>query len=202
MMRRDDRGTTLAEMIVTFALIGIFLLAAAGIISSAVILHSNLSETMYAQSVGEILIDKVTGEIAAAQPKGNRALLIGEGETAGGTLGEGVSFYDREGNKACCFVRDGRLVFSYAESVKVDLYGEVQVKPKREWMLEDKAYMGYQITDMQFARAGDKNVLEITIKLKNLKTGFEYTVSGCTRCYNFKSKADYSKIIEGNILSF
>ena len=85
MMQRDDRGTTLAEMIVTFALIGIFLLAAAGIISSAVILHGSLSETMYAQSVGGILMDKVTGEIAAAQPKGSKALLIGEGETAGGT---------------------------------------------------------------------------------------------------------------------
>lgn len=202
MMRRDDRGTTLAEMIVTFALIGIFLLAAAGIISSAVILHGSLSETMYAQSVGGILMDKVTGEIAAAQPKGSKALLIGEGETAGGTLGEGVAFYDREGNKTCCFIRDGRLIFSYEESVKVDLYGEVLVEPEREWMLDDKAYMGYQITDMQFARAGDKNVLEITIKIKNLKTGFEYAVTGCTRCYNFKSEADYAKIVEGNILSF
>lgn len=198
----DNRGTTLAEMIVTFALIGIFLLAAAGVISSAVILHSDLSATMNAQGVGEILIDKVTGELAAAQPKGSRALVIGDGQSAGGTLGEGVAFYDRESNITRVFVRDGRLVFAYEEAVQINEYGEVLVSPKREWMLDDKAYMGYQISDLQIERLNDENVLEITIKIKNLKTGFEYTVSRAAQCYNFKTEADFSKMTEGNILSF
>lgn len=198
----DNRGTTLAEMIVTFALIGIFLVSAAGVISSAVVLHSELTASMYAQSVGETLIDKLTGELAAARPQTSSAMVIGESKTVGGTVGEGVAFYDRDGNKTCCFVRDGRLIFSYEESVKINDAGEVQVSPKREWKLEDKAYMGYQITDMQFARLNEKNVLEVTIKIKNLKTGFEYTVSRCTGCYNFKTESDYSKITERNILSF
>lgn len=199
---RDNRGTTLAEMIVTFALIGIFLVAAAGIISSSVILHGNLTSTMHAQSVGLTLLDKVSGELAAAQPKGGRSLIIGDGQTAGGSLGEGVVFYDRAGNETRGFIREGRLVFAYEESVKVNDRGEVLVSPKREWKLEDKAYMGYQITDMQIDKLEDKNILEISIKIKNLKTGFEYTVSGCTRCYNFKTKAEYAQIVEGNILSF
>lgn len=199
---RDNRGTTLAEMIVTFALIGIFLVAAAGIISSSVILHGNLTSTMHAQSVGLTLLDKVSGELAAAQPKGGRSLIIGDGQTAGGSLGEGVAFYDREGNEVRGFVREGRLVFAYEESVKVNERGEVLVSPEREWKLDDKAYMGYQITDMQIDKLEDKNILEISIKIKNLKTGFEYTVSGCTRCYNFKTKAEYAQIVEGNILSF
>lgn len=199
---RDNRGTTLAEMIVTFALISIFLVAAAGIISSSVILHGNLTSTMHAQSVGLTLLDKVSGELAAAQPKGGRSLIIGDGQTAGGSLGEGVVFYDREGNETRGFIREGRLVFAYEESVKVNDRGEVLVSPKREWKLEDKAYMGYQVTDMQIDKLEDKNILEIIIKIKNLKTGFEYTVSGCTRCYNFKTKAEYAQIVEGNILSF
>lgn len=199
---RDNRGTTLAEMIVTFALIGIFLVAAAGIISSSVILHGNLTSTMHAQSVGLTLLDKVSGELAAAQPKGGRSLIIGEGQTAGGTVGDGVAFYDREGNEVRSFIREGRLVFAYEESVKVNERGEVLVSPEREWKLDDKAYMGYQITDMQIGKLEDKNILEISIKIKNLKTGFEYTVSGCTRCYNFKTEAEYAQIVEGNILSF
>lgn len=200
--KRDNRGTTLAEMIVTFALIGIFLVAAAGIISSSVILHGNLTSTMHAQSVGLTLLDKVSGELAAAQPKGGRSLIIGEGQTAGGTVGDGVAFYDREGNEVRSFIREGRLVFAYEESVKVNERGEVLVSPEREWKLDDKAYMGYQITDMQIGKLEDKNILEISIKIKNLKTGFEYTVSGCTRCYNFKTEAEYAQIVEGNILSF
>ena len=198
----DNRGTTLAEMIVTFALIGIFLVAASGVISSAVILHSDLSAAMHAQSVGEILIDKVTGELAAAQPKGSRSVVIGESQKAGGTIGEGIAFYDRESNKSRMYVRDGRLVLSYEETVKINEYGEVMVSPEREWKLDDKAYMGYQISDLQFEKLNDEGVLEVTIRIKNIKTGFEYTVSRATQCYNFETKADYAKIAEWNILSF
>ena len=53
----DNRGVTLTEMIVTFALIGIFMAAAVSVISSAVITHSELTASMYAQSVGEMLLD-------------------------------------------------------------------------------------------------------------------------------------------------
>ena len=61
----DNRGVTLTEMIITFALVGIFMAAAVSVITSAVITHSELTASMYAQSVGEMLLDKLTGELAA-----------------------------------------------------------------------------------------------------------------------------------------
>lgn len=46
--KKDNRGMSLAELIVTFALMGIFLAAVAVVISSSVLIHSELTGTMYA----------------------------------------------------------------------------------------------------------------------------------------------------------
>lgn len=186
-VKEDNRGTTLVELIVTFALVGIFLAAAVSVISSAVVMHSELTGAMYAQNVGELLLDKITGELAAAQPVGNRAMVIGDDS--------GAAFYDREGNAVSCMVQDGLLIFHYQEPVQMDEQEEVRINEAHDWMLDEKAYMGFRITDMQIQRLGDENVLEITIKIKNLKTGFEYSTSRCTQCYNFVSESDYGKII-------
>lgn len=182
-LRKNNKGTTLAELIVTFALMGIFMASTAAIISSSVLIHSQLTGTMYAQSIGETLLDKVTGELAAAKPVESSAMTVGIVVKEGETSGNGVSFYDRDGDKGCFFVEDGLLVLESQDS----------------WQLDEKAYMGYRLTDFQVNRLNDENVLEIVIKLTNLKTGFEYTTSRAVRCYNFKTQEDYEKITEENI---
>lgn len=197
----DNRGVTLTEMIITFALVGIFLASAVSVISSAVITHSEITASMYAQNVGEMLLDKVTGELAAAQAKESRAIVIGDTNKVGGTEGNGAVFYDRNGKAVLCMVQDGLLKFRYQESANVTQQGEVLIEEEREWMLDEKAYMGFRITDMQIIRLNEENVIEVQFKIKNLKTGFEYSTSRCTKCYNFKTENDYRKIVEGSVLS-
>lgn len=175
--KQDNRGSTLAEMIVTFALIGIFMTAAVGVIGSAVITHTEITAAMYAQTVSETLMDKITGELAAAQANHEPAVVIDE-------FGEEIAFYNRNGEAVVCSVEDGLLVFRYGEG-------------HPPWQLEEKAYMGFRITGMQIERPEDKNILEIHLQIKNLKTDFEYAVSRCTACYNFKNAADWEKIGEG-----
>lgn len=187
-LAEDNRGVTLTEMVVTFALIGIFMAAAVSVISSAVITHSELTASMYAQSVGEMLLDKVNGELAAARADDGRSILLGvtavrpEEET----YGNSAAFYDREGNLVVCTVQDGLLYFHYEDS---------------DWTLDPKAYMGFRITQMQIQRRNDKNVIEVKFTIKNLKTGFEYSTSRCTKCYNFKTESDCQRITEGNEIS-
>lgn len=197
----DNRGITLTEMIITFALVGIFMAAAVSVITSAVITNSELTASMYAQSVGEMLLDKVTGELAAAQAYEGCSLMIGDTEKAGGTQGNGVAFYDRDGKAVLCMVQDGLLKFRYQESVDVTDQGEILIQAQQDWTLDAKAYMGFRITDMQIARANEENVIEVKIKIKNLKTGFEYATSRCTKCYNFKTENDYRKIVEDSALT-
>lgn len=182
--KSDNRGMTLAELIVTFALMGIFLAAVAVVISSSVLIHSELTGTMYAQSVSETLLDKIAGELAAAQPTGTKAMVVGRALKEGEDIGAGVSFFDREGRKAGFFVEDGLLVMQSDEN----------------WKMDENAYMGYRITEMQINRLNKENVLEAVITIRNLKTDFTYTASRAFACYNFESEKDFEKIREEDIL--
>lgn len=184
----DNRGTTLTEMIVTFALIGIFMASAVSVISSAVITHSELTASMYAQSVGEMLLDKVTGELAGARADEGRGITLGAvlADQEEETYGDSAIFYDREGRAVVCTVEDGLLCFHYEDS---------------DWALDPKAYMGFRITQMEIQRRNDQNVLEVGFQIKNLKTGFEYSTVRCTRCYNFRTDEDCRRITEGNEIS-
>ena len=129
--KKDNRGMSLAELIVTFALMGIFLAAVAVVISSSVLIHSELTGTMYAQSVSETLLD---------------------------------------------------------------------MKADENWKMDEKAYMGYRITEMKISRLNKENVLEIVLTIRNLKTDFTYTASRAVACYNFESEKDFEKIREEDIL--
>ncbi len=183
-LKNDNAGLSLAELIVTFALMGIFLAAVATVISSSVVIHSELTGAMYAQSVSETLLDKVTGELAMAKPVGSRALVVGTVLSEGEDIGGGVSFYDRNEKKSCFVVEDGLLV------MKADV----------DWKMDDRAYMGYRITEMQVNRLNEENVLEVVIKIKNLKTGYEYTASRVVKSYNFETEQDFEKIREEDII--
>ena len=125
--KKDNRGMSLAELIVTFALMGIFLAAVAVVISSSVLIHSELTGTMYAQSVSETLLDKIAGELAAADPVGSKAIVVGRTLKEGEDIGGGVSFYDGEGIKASFYVEDGLLV----------------MKADENWKMDEKAYMAF-----------------------------------------------------------
>lgn len=151
-LRRNNKGTTLTEMIVTFALTGIFLAAAAGILSSAVLLHSRLTSAMYAQSVGGMLLDKVTGVVASS----NGEILV----------------------------KDGLLVIHYEKSANGQMPEQGTASGSgTDWSMDEKAYMGFRISSLEIVPLNDQGVQEVTLKIKNLKTGMEYTLSRCTKNY-------------------
>lgn len=183
-LRRNNKGTTLAEMIVTFALIGIFMASAAAVISSAILMHSEITGVMYAQSVGEMILDKVAGELAAAKNPGSGSIVIREGKSLEGAAGDQVSYQDRDGRMAQIGVEDGLLYIHYQQSVTIQEDGEVITQSEQDFRMDEKAYMGYRITDFRVERLNAENVYEIRMQLQNLKTGFEYSTTRCTKCYN------------------
>ena len=183
-LKQDNKGMTLAELIITFALVGIFLTAVVGVISSSMIVHSELTGAMYAQSVGEILLDKVTGELAMAKPVGDEAVVTGVVLKDGETMGNGVAFVDKDKKESCFYVADGILV----------LHGE------DEWRMDENAYMGYRITAFYVTRLNEENVWEVVFKIKNLKTGFEYTASKVVESYLFETEQDFQKITQSEIV--
>ncbi len=183
-LRRNNKGITLAEMIVTFALIGIFMASAAAVISSAILMHSEITGVMYAQNVGEMILDKVAGELAAAKNPGSGSIVIREGKALESAAVDQVSYQDRDGRTAQIGVEDGLLYIHYQQRVAIQDDGEVVTQPEQDFRMDEKAYMGYRITDFQVERLNAENVYEIRVRLQNLKTGFEYSTTRCTQCYN------------------
>lgn len=213
-IRKDNKGTTLAEMIVTFALIGLFLACAVAVISSSVLMHGEITGAMRAQTVGDMLLTKITGELAAAQlgpadeygliwetSEGAPAMIIGSSEDTGADVGNGVAFYSRDGLKTRIYIKDGLLILHYDALHRINPDGTVISEPEREWGFDSRTYMGYRITDFEVFRANDGNVIEVKITLLNLKTGYEYSARKTVGCYNFETEKDFEKIREGNIIS-
>ena len=91
------------------------------------------------------------------------------------------------------------MTFHYPQEVVTDREGRTSIGEEEDWALEEKAYMGFRVTHMQIRRANEENILEITIQIKNLKTGYEYTTSRCTKCYNFNSQSDFNRIRENTV---
>ncbi|MBD5501578.1 MAG: hypothetical protein HDR10_10340, partial [Lachnospiraceae bacterium] len=112
------------------------------------------------------------------------AIVVGTILKNGEDAGSGISFYDKDGKKTCFIVEDGMLV----------------MENEGAWRMDAKAYIGYRISEMQINRLNDESVFEVTIKVKNLKTDFEYTASRTVKSYNFKTQEDYEKIKERDIL--
>lgn len=174
----NNSGMTLIEMVITFALMGIFLAAVTAVISSSIIIHSEMTATMYAQSVGEILLDKAAGELAAAKVMGRDSIVIETIYEENESVGERVTFYDKNGNHTKLSAQNGFLMMEGETSFAMD----------------EKAYMGYRITGLWIKRLNQKNVFEIIVELENLKTGFTYTASRVTECYQFETQEDFAGI--------
>ena len=61
---KSKKGTTIVELIVTFALFSMFLASAAAIITPCTNVFMGMKYLSYAQSVSNILMEKVCGELA------------------------------------------------------------------------------------------------------------------------------------------
>lgn len=63
---KHKNGTTLVELIVTFALLGLFMTAATTMLTSSLQMFSRMQATSSAITVSDLILDKIAGEIVAA----------------------------------------------------------------------------------------------------------------------------------------
>lgn len=63
---KHKNGTTLIELIVTFALLGLFMTAATTMLTSSLQMFSRMQATSSAITVSDLILDKIAGEIVAA----------------------------------------------------------------------------------------------------------------------------------------
>ena len=95
-IKDNRRGSTLVEVIVTFALIGMFLLAVTTAVSAAMNAFYRMESLSRAIVVSDTILDKAQGELSLASADG--ALLCLGGESGGDDWWKTICFYSANGN--------------------------------------------------------------------------------------------------------
>lgn len=206
----QNAGFTLVELIVTFALLGVFMVAASYVITAALGVYYHVKATDYAQTVSDTLLDKVTGEIAGAQVgSSDRYTMIISADN------REVSLYNRYGSPIVITapltesdkyadapeVNPGELVIHYRT-----LYSNVGATTHEatNWVFDKNVYADYLISKLTFTQyqtdAGlGTNVIAVDMEITNQKNGFVYEQNRYVECYNFEDATDVDKIQQGVI---
>ena len=200
--KSNNKGMTLVEMIVCFALLGMFLVAATTVITSVVNLYYQIRGESYARQVGDIIENKIVGEL-----EGTRFF---ESDTSPDNItidntptesGNSVSLYDKTNTKVKIYAEDG----DYAAISKPSAEDS---RVATTWTFDKKVYNGYSLESLDFAPANnvmcenlaqeygvdgisctdyDSNVIVVFMKLTSPKYG-GFTVYRFIRLYDLPEK--------------
>lgn len=207
-LHKKNGGFTLVEMIATFMLIGLFMIAASKVIANTMSVYYEAKGTANGMQVSSIIAAKIQSEIEGAKPE----QIIREVTNADGTvsdqteeyvmqlspdpaLGGGsetggcnkIEFTDAKGSHVYIGVNtDGYLVVHYfmdsADGTPED---------KTDWMFDKKSYMGYTIKELKFRQPkGDyaENIIYMSLTLHSPRYG-DFTYTEYIQCYNLDETA-------------
>ena len=195
MKKGEEGGYTLLEMIVSLALTATLLASATVLLTQSLRLHERLRAATDALLVSEIILDKVTGEIAGAKNNGY------EGSTV---------VIASEGSRGCPSVtlttRGGRRVEITSDQTEEGaglllVFSPTKADPKETfWTLDEKLYQGYRLEELDFEPLSRKdgsrtNVIRVSVKLCNEKTGSTYARSRSVACSHFVTEEDLERIL-------
>ena len=204
-----NQGLTLVEMIVTFMLIGLFMIAASKVIANTVSVYYEAKGTANGMQVSAIIASKIRGDIEGArnatittevkkedgttsevtQPYVMRlstdTTLGGQNETSGYNK---IEFTDAQGSHVYIGVNEnGYLVVHYYPVVVAS--GEVK---STNWVFDQKAYMGYSIKELKFTQPGGNyadNIIYMSLTLHSSRYG-DFTYTEYIQCYNLDAQSN------------
>lgn len=200
-----NQGLTLVEMIVTFMLIGLFMIAASKVIANTVSVYYEAKGTANGMQVSAIIASKIRGEIEGARD----ATITTEVKNADGTTSEvtmpyvmrlstdatlggqnesggynKIEFTDAQGSHIYIGVNaDGYLTVHYYPVLVAS--GEIK---STDWVFDKKTYMGYVIKELKFTQPkGDyaDNIIYMSLTLHSSRYG-DFTYTEYIQCYNLE----------------
>jgi len=173
----NNAGVTMAELIVTFALLGIFMVAATRVIAYTSGIYYAARGASYGMEVSDMIAGKIIGHLEGA----DRTM---EPVITKGSQHDQIAFVDETGSSveitagAINGSSDGSrsyMKIHYNEVTEGTLpYDAV------DWTFDPKAYMGYEIKSLQFedpdqadpgADAYPDNVIKMTLVVNSDKYG-------------------------------
>ena len=149
----NDKGFTLVELLVTFVLLSIFMVAAAQVVASATNIYFRVRNENYGQQVSGILMDKMRSLIAGCEYTAEITPEIDDPTLAVGTSNS-ITLYDRTGTKIRIYkeVPANRIAIKYFEVTS----GENTFE-ETDWRFDEKTYMDFEVESLSFTWANGSN---------------------------------------------
>ena len=125
---RNNKGTSMVEMLICFLLLSILMVSASQMIASAMKTYSNSKKGITGREVADLLADHIEGVIEKADAE--KGIQVVNNDK--------INLTDNEGRKVLiCVDGDGYLDL---------VYGKFQ---DEHWRFDESLYRGYSITSMQ-----------------------------------------------------
>lgn len=163
----------MVEIIVSFALIGIFMSAAAVVMAMFSETTLKMNSIHHSQMLSITLMDTIEGELSGAADTGSNAVQIQDG-------GHKIRFANKKGYILTMGCNDdGYLVLDY----------EGAAEGENVWEFGEGVYHDSRIQDITFEQAdyaggGAGNLIKVTLKLQDQKTGYVRTKERIVKCYD------------------
>ena len=161
--KKNNRGTTLVEMVVSFALLSIFVSVSAVVISNVTNLYYHVRGEAYARQVGDILVEKISSEIATAQYSSKNSSVnpciytetVFSEDTSEDISGNSIMVVDDTGTRIRIFASEdeGILKIYYYPIVDETVAGNAADFEAVYWTFDKSIYNGYAIESLEFAPA-------------------------------------------------
>ena len=204
---RSNKGMTLVERVVCFALLSIFVVSATMIIMSVTNNYYYTKGETYARQVADIVMTKIEAEVSGAKGDSRSIPYItsvsadadSESEVISDEskleIGNAMDLYDRTDTHIRLFANDGVLNIYYYD---IDYDDKTANYNSVFWRLDDKVYNGYEIDSLSFSKAteesGDEslypyNVIKVDMTLHHPQYG-NYSFTEYIKMYNLPEDED------------
>ena len=203
-LKKNRTGATLVEVMVTFALIGLFLLAATTAVSAAMNAFYRMEAISRAIVVSDTILDKAEGELSGAMADG-ASLCLG-GSTEGDGWWSTICFYTANGSPVRMQSEDagdgkGKFSLYYypvQDTSGTDTSGN---SSGTDWTFDEKFYQGFWVTQLSFRWNGTvespDNIIEIKLSLTNGTASYSQT--RFVQCTNFFRTSHFAHIHIGEV---
>ena len=142
--RIKNAGTTLVEVVVSFALLGIFMSCAALIIATISNQYFGVKGETYSKQVSDIVLEKVASTIEGAKYDKN----VPHSNPSVSNNHTRITVRDRMDTKVSIYAEDGEVRFFYAQ-ISDELESDNDRDPT-VWRFDEAFYNGYSVDHLYF----------------------------------------------------
>lgn len=172
-MRKNKKGYTLVELIVVFAMIGIFMVSLTTVSVSYMKTFLRVTATGKTQIAADTVMETIAGELSAAA---NRPVQDDDGNLTDHSLevwGSSVRYVNQNGQTILMTAEDGILHLHYLE-IPADAAGAGSAAA--DWFIGEDAYQGARIETLTFTPIvkEKRQLIKVSLVMSNEKVSADY----------------------------